>query len=388
MTPLACPDCHSTRLFKDGLRKLSGGESVQRWLCRECGYRFSEKQPTNNLQRSLNSPSSIVKSNQICAIEAKNLDSATEIKTVAGDKSQLDASVEGLHAQYLAYLEREGFVKESGFPYLIRRLAKLGANLLDPESVKQIIGQLKLKNGSKIQYVYAYDNFAKMLKISWERPRYTQEEIIPFIPLEKELDTLIAFCRSKRMVTYLQTLKETFADPSEALRIRRIDISGNIITINFPVKGHYPGPIQVSNRLIAMLNSLPANDERFFPTTYGVMSNNYIKMRKRCASVHQNPRLLSVELRSFRHWGGSMLAYYLNGNVLKVKKILRHKRVDSTMKYIQMLNLEDDEFEVTSATTIEEIKKLGVAGWTKYDEMTVSGMQVHFYKKPKRFSNA
>ena len=29
------------------------------------------------------------------------------------------------------------------------------------------------------------------------------------------------------------------------------------------------------------------------------------------------------------------------------------------MKYIQMLNLEDDEFEVTSATTTEEIKKLG-----------------------------
>jgi hypothetical protein len=32
------------------------------------------------------------------------------------------------------------------------------------------------------------------------------------------------------------------------------------------------------------------------------------------------------------------------------------------MKYIQMLNLEDDEFEVTSATIVEEIKKLGIAG--------------------------
>ena len=58
------------------------------------------------------------------------------------------------------------------------------------------------------------------------------------------------------------------------------------------------------------------------------------------------------------------------------------------MKYIQMLNLEDDEFEVTSATTIEEIKKLGTAGWIKYDELTVSGEQVHFYKKPKKFSTA
>jgi hypothetical protein len=80
-----------------------------------------------------------------------------------------------------------------------------------------------------------------------------------------------------------------------------------------------------------------------------------------------------------------MLAHYTNGNVLKVQKILRHKRIDSTMKYIQMLNIEEDEFEVTSATTIEEIKKLGSAGWAKYDELNINGMQVHFYKKPKRF---
>lgn len=55
------------------------------------------------------------------------------------------------------------------------------------------------------------------------------------------------------------------------------------------------------------------------------------------------------------------------------------------MKYIQMLNLEDDEFEVTNSTTIEEIKKLGTTGWIKYDELTLKGEQVHFYKKPKRF---
>jgi hypothetical protein len=30
-----------------------------------------------------------------------------------------------------------------------------------------------------------------------------------------------------------------------------------------------------------------------------------------------------------------------------------------------MLNLEDYKFEVTSATTTDEIKKLGMAGWTK-----------------------
>ena len=67
--------------------------------------------------------------------------------------------------------------------------------------------------------------------------------------------------------------------------------------------------------------------------------------------------------------------------------VLQHKRVDSTMKYIQMLNLEDDEFEVTIATTTDEINKLGVAGWITYGEIAVNGIPMHFYKKPKRFSN-
>ena len=254
-------------------------------------------------------------------------------------------------------------------------------------SVKQAIGQQKIKNGTKLQFVYAYDSFAKMLKIPWEPPHYTQEENTPFIPYTKELDQLISFCRSKKMATYLQCLKETFADPSEALRIRRIDVTGNIVTINFPVKGHYTGQIEVSNKLIAMLNSLPVTSEKFFETSYGVMSNCYIKMRRKCADIHQNPRLLSIELRTFRHWGGSMIAHYTNGNVLKVKKLLRHKRVESTMKYIQMLNLESDDFEVATATTAEEVKKLGIEGWAKYDEMTINGLQMHFYKKPKRFSN-
>jgi hypothetical protein len=44
-----------------------------------------------------------------------------------------------------------------------------------------------------------------------------------------------------------------------------------------------------------------------------------------------------------------MLSHYLNGNFSKVQKILRNKRVESTMKYIQLLNLEDDDFDVTSA---------------------------------------
>lgn len=81
-----------------------------------------------------------------------------------------------------------------------------------------------------------------------------------------------------------------------------------------------------------------------------------------------------------------MIAAYPNGNVLTVKKLLGHKRIENTMKYIGMINFKTDDYEETTATTPEEIRALGKAGWTKYDEATFNGVQMHFYRKPKRFT--
>lgn len=44
---LRCPECGSSKLYRDGMRYLSNGEAVQRWLCRVCCYRFSEKRLLN-----------------------------------------------------------------------------------------------------------------------------------------------------------------------------------------------------------------------------------------------------------------------------------------------------------------------------------------------------
>jgi integrase len=261
-------------------------------------------------------------------------------------------------------------------------MARLGANLLNPESVKEILGRHKVKNGTKMQYVHAYSLFAKMLRIPWEAPRYKQEESLPFIPDEKELDALIAGCRSKRMATYLQCLKETFADPGEVLGLRWLDVSGNVITINRPVKGHLPRQIPVSNRLIAMIESLPKESERIFPTTYRNLFSCYDRVRKRVAELQKNKRILAIELRTFRYWGATWMAHYTNGNVTKVKQRLRHKRVENTMKYINMVDIKDDEFEVATATTVDEAKKILAAGFTYSTEMN----GIKLFSRPKRFS--
>ena len=431
LTNPVCPQCSSNRIWKDGFRHTRSNEAVQRFLCRNCGYRFSEpsqkldivskqiesfhsslklhdrrvasvnlpiEEATDNrsfmftkdfgvhnltkLGKGLNILPSKLSNCQICASneEAKNL-AATEIEkqTVAGNLQNNE--VKGLIIKYMAYLEKEGYTTKSSYLKLIKRLAKIGANLLDPEAVKTVIAKQSWKHGTKMLAIYAYDAFAKMEKITWQPPKYTQEEALPFVPEEKELDQLIASCQSRRMAAFLQTLKETYADPEEILRLRWIDISNNVLTINNPVKGHLPGQNEVSNKLLAMLNMLPKNSERIFPTNYSTIYTCFDNVRKRAARLLQNPRLLKVSFKSFRHWGGSMIAHYTNGNVLTVKKLLRHKRVESTMKYISMIHFKDDEFEVTTATTVEEAKQILSAG---FDYVTAKD-GIMLFRRPKRF---
>lgn len=378
-----CPECGSEKSFHDGKRKLSNGSTAQRHICRQCGYRYTY--PT-----SLNGNTNNLASNHICAKEAKNMDSTTETKTVAGEENEiLSADTKGILTQYLAYLEKEGYCAESEYEGRVRRLAKLGADLRDPETVKVVIGRMKVKDGMKMQYECAYNAVCEMLKIQWDRPRYRQEEHDPFIPDESELDALINGARSKRLAVYLQALKETFGDPSETLRIKWIDINEKqrTIKINYPVKGHYTRTLEVSNRLLSMLSSLPRTSERVFPCQYASMLSTFTKMKRRLAETQKNPRLLSVELRSFRHWGGTMIAFHTNGNVLMVKKLLGHKRIENSMKYIGRINFKDDQFETTQATTVEEILKLGSAGWIEYSIVKANGLEIHCFKKPKRFAN-
>jgi len=393
-----CPECGSGSLYRDGLRYFSGDEAVQRWLCRNCGYRFSEKPPQKNQEWSINTQPGLTSIRQICAIqkEAKNLDSATEIKTVAGDVEKLPQDAKGLLTKYMAYLERENYYGDTVYLKSLKVLIKDGADLRNPEDVKTKIarhvfkdkhGDLKeWKNGSKILAVYAYAAFCKMEGITWKRPEYSQDDQIIRAPLEADLDALIISTTSKRMAAFLRCLKETYADPGEVLRIEWRDIKENILTIAHPVKGHLTGEYEISGRLLAMLSMLPKTDSRVFPINYPSLENSFNRMRKRVAAKLHRPEIAEISFKGFRHWGGTTIAENTNGNVLIVKRMLRHKCITSSMKYIdKVLKFEPKEFEETTATTVDEIRNLGKTGWQKYDEMAVNGVQVHFYRRPKRF---
>jgi integrase len=156
-----------------------------------------------------------------------------------------------------------------------------------------------------------------------------------------------------------------------------------IITINYPCKGHLPGPMPVKAKLLAMLDRLPRKNETVFATTYRGIANSYLQIRRQVAQQLHNPRILKISFAAFRHWVGRMIAYYANGNMLGVKKMLRHKAITSSMKYVGTINFEDSEFETATATTVDEAKKLAEADFQKFDEFN----SIHIYRRPKRFQH-
>ena len=73
---IACPECGSKKVWKDGVRYTKQGE-IQRYICRSCGHRFSETRvrKRSNLKMS----NSIYR--QVCAPAegAKNLAKAEAV---------------------------------------------------------------------------------------------------------------------------------------------------------------------------------------------------------------------------------------------------------------------------------------------------------------------
>jgi integrase len=73
------------------------------------------------------------------------------------------------------------------------------------------------------------------------------------------------------------------------------------------------------------------------------LETNY--REKRASHKLQNPKLLEISFKSFRHGGNSMLVQYTKGNVLTIKKMLRHKKIENTIKYIHTIQFKDENFE-------------------------------------------
>jgi len=359
LTAVSCPQCGSKHLYKDGLRSLADGSTVQRWLCRECGYRFSETQLLNKkFGKGITCQVGATPSPR----RVENLVKVEPLKEKAAGATQ---DVKGKILEYLWFLKKEGRRDATILAHrkVLRRLAKHGANLLDPESVKGTIADENVSVNSKANYVGVYTVFVSWLNIPWRPPKYRTLRKIPFIPTETEIDQLIAGC-GRKTATFLQLLKETMARAGEAWMLEWTDLNSNIITINAPEKGSKPRQFKISGKLQSMLNAMSKTDKRIFGPNKNLNNfrGNFTKRRKYLAKTLANPRLNKITFHTFRHWGATML-YHKTKNILYVQQKLGHRCIENTMIYTQLINFESDEWHVAHAENLDEEDKLVQAGF-------------------------
>ncbi len=294
------------------------------------------------------------------------------------------AEVKGKILEYAWWLKKNGRSEQTikGRIKLLNSLAKV-CNIMDPEHVKLVIAEAKWNINSKRLTVTVYDDFAKFAGLSWEKPKYRKVETLPFIPLEKEIDQLIASC-SKRISALLQLLKETGVRIGEAVRLRWIDLDVQRKTVTVqPEKGSNPRIFNISENLCRMLNGLrKKNDFIFGNPNPDEIRKQFIIQRKRAAQKLNNPRIRKISFHSIRHWKGTM-EYHRTKDPWYVKKLLGHKSLKTTEVYINieqaLFQEQNDEFHVKTAQTPEEIKALLEVGF----EYVCQKDGIMFFRKRK-----
>jgi integrase len=396
--PTKCPECNSLRNWKDGLRYIkneTGTTTVQRYICRDCGRRFSETNPrTPSTHRQKPSPerekdvdlfgsylrpnTSDYKANgltlkrQVCVTETQGAKNLAKVKT-RQEKAQREgtkpdpATVKGKIVKFIWELEKQGLKDISIETYegYLQQLIKNGANLLDPESVKEVIAkQKKWSENTKALAIASYSKFLEVHGGNWTPPKHKHVRKLPFIPLESEIDQLITGA-NRKLATFLKILKETGMRRGEALRLKwtDIDFEKGAITLNEPEKNGKPRTFKITSNLIAMLNVLPKQNELIFggqnPRNFGRIFGRY---RKRIAFKLQNPRLMRISFHTFRHWKATT-EYHKTKDILHVMQMLGHRDIKTTLIYTQLIHFESDEWHSATAKTTEEAAKLVDAGF-------------------------
>lgn len=198
----------------------------------------------------------------------RNLAAIEPLKEGLAGATTEEQTLRGKIVQYEFWMLKKGYAKSTieCRTKTMKRLIKLGADILDPESIKEVIAAQSWCEGRKEYAAETYTNFLVMSGGKWEQPRYRRVEKIPFIPTEQEIDQLIAGCGEKTSAL-LQVLKETAMRVGEAWKLNWTDIDfvHNTVSVT-PEKRSHARMLKLSCKALGMISMLPRKTDKIFGT--------------------------------------------------------------------------------------------------------------------------
>ncbi|MCL5949470.1 MAG: tyrosine-type recombinase/integrase [Candidatus Bathyarchaeota archaeon] len=440
--PLACPDCKSLKIFRNGKTTSEFGVKIQRYLCRDCGRRFSDpvdmikaKQTAENYLLSIsseplncqsrNTESVQVGDKQIEGKVSKNLIEAQKQELCVSQKVKLDDhGIDIVIADYKQYIQVEHKTNDLTLSKYVSRLKRLAAefkiNLFDPEDFKRKLAfdpvMSTWTNGNKNGYCKAYTSFVKhYLHINDVKiPHFEYRTPEYILPLPNHMEMLYAKL-SVQMQVFCFVLMATAARPIEALRIewKDIDFVRNTIAINHPAKHGRTRTVQLKGNFVKVIGMLAEwkktqfniatspngtirqnrkqrNVDRIF--TYrdtDVAGNSFRRARKRAAKALGMPELEKITFYSNRHWR-AVLERYLKGNSDAVANLLG----ENSDKYVKVyapiserIYGSDKQWEQPveiceiDPDYSEKMNRLGLEGYLEYNYNRTTGR--HYLRKEK-----
>jgi integrase len=271
--------------------------------------------------------------------------------------------------QYVIHLQKQAYAEPTvRTKYkILRTMLNNNVNLEHPEDVRLFIARRQSwSNGHRILAVYAYNEYAKMKNIQWTIPKYRQNETLPFVPTEKEIDALINGT-AKKLSTALHALKETGFRIGELWSCKWTDIDEEKSTLKCKAEKHgKPRETRISAKLMSRLNALPkTNDYIFGKTPLSGFRWSFDRQKTALAKKLDNPRLKQIHFHTLRHYYATRL-YNETKSILEVQAKLGHRRIDSTMVYTHIVEFDEESqnYHHAIARNEQEAGELIDNGWT------------------------
>jgi len=266
--------------------------------------------------------------------------------------------------------QSEDTLKAKG--HRLRYLAK-HVNLDDPEAAKgYIANRSNWSNSYKQGVAYAYNSYVKTNGLQWSLPHFRIEDRLPRIPTEDRINQVIVRARGKYVLVF-SILRDTGMRPIELerTRTRDIDMERGTIAVR-TAKGGVGRIVRVRRQTLALLKEYLGKhnfklDDQPFPKRRK-MTGRWVRLRNTVAAKLMDSTFRTIRLYDLRHFAATM-TYHKTRDILYTQKMLGHRSLKSTLRYVQLINFEDEDYTSAVARTVQEVRKLVEAGFEYVTEM-------------------